>query len=323
VVDIGLYFDLRNPPERRQNWSRKYGFVLELCEELDHLGAHSVWLTEHHLFDDGYLTQPLTYAAAVAARTRRMRIGTAVTIAPFRDAVHLAEEAAVVDLLSNGRLELGLGTGYRVPEFDLFGADITRRYTETDERARQIRRLWSEGRLTPPMPQERPRIWMGYQGPQGARRAGRLGESLLSAEPSLLEPYTAGLREGGHDPSIARMAGGVGGWITEDPEADWPLVSKHLAYQWDSYNRYRVEGTDEQLPKPINPDRWRTRGLSTAFNAFLLATPEDAAAAIRRHVAGTPIETMWLFTDIAGLPEEMVVRHATTLVTQLAPLLHG
>ena len=71
-MNVGLYFDLRNPPPWRRDWQRVYAFTLELCEEGERLGAHSVWVTEHHLFEDGYLPQPLTYAAAIAARTRRL-----------------------------------------------------------------------------------------------------------------------------------------------------------------------------------------------------------------------------------------------------------
>jgi alkanesulfonate monooxygenase SsuD/methylene tetrahydromethanopterin reductase-like flavin-dependent oxidoreductase (luciferase family) len=323
MVNVGLYFDLRNPPPWRQDWARLYGFTLEMCEEADRLGAHSLWVTEHHQFEDGYLTQPLTFAAAVAARTRSARVGIAVTLAPFRSAVHLAEEAAVVDLVSGGRLELGLGTGYRSPEFKLHGADMGSRYATTDERAGEIRALWSDGSLPPPMAQTSPRIWMGYQGPRGARRAGLLGESLLSANPALAAPYRDGLVEGGHDPASARMAGGIGGFITEDPDSNWPLVAKHLAYQWDSYNRYRVEGTDEPAPKPIDPDRWRTRGLGPSHNNFLYATPSVAAEAIAAHVAGTPIETVWFFASIAGMPEDVVARHVQTICTRLAPMLAG
>ena len=134
-MNVGIYLDLRNPPPWKQDPARVYAFALELCEEAERLGAHSVWLSEHHGFEDGYLPQPLTFAAAVAARTARLRIGTAVLLAPLRDPAHIAEEAAVVDLVSDGRLELGLGAGYRVPEFEQFDADPARRYT-TDRRVR-------------------------------------------------------------------------------------------------------------------------------------------------------------------------------------------
>ncbi|MFE5330153.1 LLM class flavin-dependent oxidoreductase [Embleya sp. NPDC056575] len=322
MVDVGIYLDLRNPVEWRQDWSRLYAFTLELCEEADRLGVHSIWTTEHHGFDDGYLSQPLTLAAAIAARTKRARIGTGVTIAPLRHPAHLAEEAAVVDLVSGGRLELGIGTGYRRPEYDLFdrGDLLATRFGATDASAREIRRLWETGTISPPPVQRRPRIWLGYQGPQGARRAGLLGESLLTANPAMAAPYLDGLRAGGHDPATARMAGLLNGWITEDPERDWPVVSRHLAHQWDGYHRYAAEGTGAAPPRPIDPNRWRARGLSAAPGHFLHATPEDAAREIRAYVADTPIETVWFFASLSGMTEDMVRAHVTTLCSRLAPL---
>ena len=115
MTNVGLYFDLRNPPASRVDPTRLHGFTLEMCEEAERLGAHSVWLTEHHLFDDDYIAQPLVFAAAIAARTRRVRIGTAIVIAPLHSPVEIAEQSALVDVVSGGRLDLGLGAGYRVP----------------------------------------------------------------------------------------------------------------------------------------------------------------------------------------------------------------
>src|SRR5437899_7303956 len=122
--------------------------MLEMCEEADRLGCQAIWVTEHHLFDDGYLPQPLTLAAAIAARTKQARIGTRSVIAPVHHPVELAEQAAIVDIISGGRLDLGLGAGYRVPEFELHGADLATRYATTDERARELRRLWAAGGIT-------------------------------------------------------------------------------------------------------------------------------------------------------------------------------
>lgn len=322
-MNVGIYLDLRNPPPWHQDPARVYAFALEVCEEAERLGAHSVWLSEHHLFEDGYLPQPLTFAAAVAARTTRMRIGTAVLLAPLRSAVSMAEEAAVVDLVSGGRLELGLGAGYRLPEFELFGADITTRYSTNDARARELRALWAEGRLTPAPVQERVPIWMGYQGPQGARRAGLLGEGLLSASAEQFAPYRDALVEGGHDPSIARMAGSVQGVVTEDPGREWSQLAPHVAYQADSYRRYMVEGTGRPPPKPVDPERLRRGALGAVLGSFLLATPEDAAAQIRAHTAGAPVETVYLWASIAGMAEDAVTRHVQTICARLAPLLAG
>jgi alkanesulfonate monooxygenase SsuD/methylene tetrahydromethanopterin reductase-like flavin-dependent oxidoreductase (luciferase family) len=131
-MDVGLLFDLRNPEQWHRPWAGHYARTLEWCEEADQRGVGGLWFTEHHLFEDGYLPQPLTFAAAVAARTRRARIGTSVVLPALHHPVDLAEQAALVDLISGGRLELGLGAGYRVPEYQLLGADFGRRFTAAD-----------------------------------------------------------------------------------------------------------------------------------------------------------------------------------------------
>ncbi|MEB3071716.1 LLM class flavin-dependent oxidoreductase [[Mycobacterium] vasticus] len=320
-LNVGIYLDLRNPPQWRRDWSRVYAFGLEVCEEAERLGAHSVWLSEHHLFDDGYLPQPLTFAAAVAARTRRIRIGTAVLIAPFRPAIELAEDAAIVDAISGGRLDLGLGAGYRRPEFDSYGVDFTRRYTDTDERVRALRGLWRDSRVLPAPIQDPVPIWLGYNGPRGAHRAGLLGEGLLSISPDLYAPYRQGLIEGGHDPASARMAGVVNAFVTDDPERDWPIVARQHAYQWDSYRHHMVEGTDAPAPRPIDPERSRAAGLTSAMGGLLYGTPDDVAATIAKHTIGIPARTVFLWASLGGMDEATTIRHVQTICQQLAPML--
>jgi alkanesulfonate monooxygenase SsuD/methylene tetrahydromethanopterin reductase-like flavin-dependent oxidoreductase (luciferase family) len=300
--------------------SAVYGSALELCEEAEALGCHSIWLSEHHLFDDGYLPQPLTFAAAVAARTKRARIGTAIVIAPLHHPVELAEQAAVVDVLSGGRVEVGIGAGYRVPEFDLYGSDLAARYATTDRCAAGLRRLWEV--ITPRPVQARVPIWMGYQGPRGARRAVQLGEHLLSYAARLWEPYRDGLIEAGHDPSSGRMAGGVNGWVTDDPEGDWPVVSRYVAHQFDSYRRHMVEGTDAPIPRPVDPDRLRARDEARGpLNRIVYGTPEEVAADILGATAGAPVATVFLWASIAGMPHELAARHVQTICNELAPRL--
>lgn len=320
-MHTGIYFDLRNPPEWATDPSRLYGFTLDMCAHADALGCHSIWLSEHHLFDDGYLSQPFTMAAAVAARTRRARIGTAIVIAPLHHPVALAEQAAIVDIISGGRLDVGIGAGYRIPEFDLFGADIRRRYTTNDERARELRRLW-DGVVTPGPVQSRVPIWMGYQGPKGARRAGRLGEGLLSADAALWPAYRDGLLEGGHDPTTGRMAGNFESWVSDDPERDWPIVRRHVAAQLDSYRRYMVEGTGRPPPRPVDPDALRGRNKDAGVLRYLLyGTADDVAADVRAATDGAPVETVFFWASIAGMPEDMVARQVELICTELAPRL--
>jgi alkanesulfonate monooxygenase SsuD/methylene tetrahydromethanopterin reductase-like flavin-dependent oxidoreductase (luciferase family) len=319
-VNVGLYFDLRNPPEWRQDWHRLYRFTLEQCEEAERLGAHSIWVTEHHGFEDGYLPQPLAFAAAIAARTERIRIGTAIVIAPLHHPVHLAEQAAVVDILSGGRLDLGLGAGYRDAEYALFGADPARKGGATFDTARAIRGLWAEGSVTPPPVQERLPIWIGARSERNARRTGLLGEGLLRVAPELVGAYRAGLAEGGHDPAAARMAGPVNCFLSEDPERDWPRVAPHVGYQWTSYARYRDGVTHEEAR--VDPDEWRARGIEQGTTSgFLFDTPEEAARRIRAFGGDAPVETIFVWGSVAGMDEALVRENVGLVCTRLAPLL--
>ena len=317
----GLYFDMRNPVAWRRDPVRLYGEFLELCQEAERLGLDSVWVTEHHGFDDDYLPAPLTLLAAAAARTSRIRLGTGVVVAPLHRAAGIAEQAAVVDLLSGGRLDLGLGAGYRPAEFELYGASPRTRYAENDARAREVRELWASGAVTPKPAQARLPIWMGYLGPKGARRAGLLGEYLLSADARLWEPYRAALEEAGHDPAGGRMAGGVQAWVTDDPDRDWPVVSRHLAAQVDSYARHARQGTGLPPPRPVDPDRLRAGEPRTSLNYFFYGTAEDVAARILDYTAGAPVDGVYLWAGLAGMSQDLVARHITTIATRLAPLL--
>jgi alkanesulfonate monooxygenase SsuD/methylene tetrahydromethanopterin reductase-like flavin-dependent oxidoreductase (luciferase family) len=320
-IKVGVYFDLRNPLQWPQDPSRLYGFTLEMCEEAEHLGASSAWFSEHHLFDDDYLTSPLTFAAAAAARTKRIRLGTAILIAPLHHPAEIAEQSVVVDILSNGRLDLGLGTGYRVPEFELFNATLTAKYKQTDDTVRRLRELWSPGGVRPQPVQKRLPIWMGYQGPQGARRAGLLGERLLSIDASLWEPYAEGLSEAGHPQEAGEMAGGVQGWVTDDPERDWPMVSEHLAHQLNSYRHHMVEGTDAPEPKPVDVDRLVKSGRSGPLGAFNYGTPQAVAEQIRASTAGAPVVEVFLWASVGGMSERVVAQNVQTICRRLAPLL--
>jgi alkanesulfonate monooxygenase SsuD/methylene tetrahydromethanopterin reductase-like flavin-dependent oxidoreductase (luciferase family) len=320
-IDVGVYFDLRNPQAWRQSPSRLYSFTIEACQEAERLGASSAWFTEHHLFEDDYMTSPLTFAAAVAARTSRIRLGTAIVIAPLHHPAEIAEQSVAVDLISDGRIDLGLGTGYRVPEFELFDASLKARYGQTDETARRLRALWGPGGVRPRPVQNPMPIWMGYQGPQGARRAGVLGEGLLSADASLWEPYSRGLAEAGHPFTAAAMAGGFSAWASDDPERDWPMVSEHLAHQLNSYRKHMVEGTDAPPPKPVDVERLVTSPRQGPLGSFTYGTPERIAEAIRAYTSGAPVREVFLWASIGGMPEEVVMRNIHTICTRLAPLL--
>jgi alkanesulfonate monooxygenase SsuD/methylene tetrahydromethanopterin reductase-like flavin-dependent oxidoreductase (luciferase family) len=317
---IGMYVDMRNPPEWQRPWSSHYGRWLERIEEAERLGADAVWLTEHHFFDDGYLPQCFTFAAAIAARTSRLRIGTAVALLPLHAPIELAEQIAMVDVISGGRMEPGFGVGYRKPEYVAFDGDFKHRYRVFADGIHTLRQLWGEApgaeRTVTPGPIQQPvPMWGGFGGPMGARTAGRLGLGLQSLSHDLYDEYLVGLEAGGHAASTARMAGQVEFFVSDDPERAWAEIGEHVVYRWNSYNRYMFEGTSRAADPPQHFD------LDTVKDRFLIGTPEQVAAVIRERTAGLPVTDFFSWSDYPGIADELIDRHLELTFSEVAPLL--
>lgn len=310
---IGIYFDMRNPADWARPSATLYANAIDLAVEAERLGLDSVWVSEHHHFDDGYLPQPFTLLAAMASRTSRVLLGTAIVIAPLHHPVEIAEQAAVVDIISNGRLRVGVGAGYVPREFATFGADISRRYGTTDQRIRDLRSLLDDDGVTP-RPIQRPfPIWAGYQGPQGARRAGRLGCGLMSLNPELLAPYREGLTEGGHDPASARMMGLLGIVLADDPESTFERLLPHVCHQLNTYRAAMVEGTGRTVSL-ITPEKLReNRAKPGVIPPIEVLAPDDARNRLRQLTAGVPAEEIYLWASVAGMPDDIVQRHVELL----------
>jgi probable F420-dependent oxidoreductase len=182
--------------------------TIEECERAEAAGFDSVWLGEHHNSVTLY-PAPLIGLAAIAGRTRRLRLGTGVLLLPLYHPLAVAEEAAMVDVISGGRLILGVGAGYAPEEFSAFGVSITERGSRMDEAVPLIHRLWSEENVTHagrhyrvtnatvgPRPVQRPRppIWFAGWVEPAIRRAGRLGDAWLGGPSAKLDELAACVR---------------------------------------------------------------------------------------------------------------------------------
>ena len=120
-----------------------YRDFIDYVVEAEELGYRSVFLVEHHFTGFGQVSASLNLLTYLAARTRRIRLGTAVVVLPWHNPVLLAEEAATVDLLSNGRLDFGVGRGYRPNEFHGFNVEQDDAQERFDEALEVIRRAWT------------------------------------------------------------------------------------------------------------------------------------------------------------------------------------
>ena len=146
-VGIGL-FTAQLPASSKRTFEQEYRETLELVRLAERVGFDSAWVSEHHGSSDGYLPSMLPLLAALAAVTERIELGTGVVLTSFHDPLRLAEDAAVVDLLSGGRLLLGLGNGWREEEFRMFGASKAERGARTEETVEVLRRAWTGRRFS-------------------------------------------------------------------------------------------------------------------------------------------------------------------------------
>ena len=317
---LGLYFDFRNPEPWRRDPARYYGWHLDLIEEADRRGIGSIWVTEHHFVDDGYLPQPLTALAAIAARTTRARLGTGVIVAPLQHPMQIAEQAALVDVLSAGRLELGLGAGYVASEFDAFGADLSRRYHDTDHALAEVGRILAEGGCSPGPVQDPVPMWAGYLGPVGARRAGRLGVGLLTLRRDSYPIYRDALDEAGHGAASARMGGVVDFVLADDPEQMFDAILPHRTHQLNSYRLNAAKGTG-RTPRMLTEDEVREGRGSGVIAPLRVLTVDEAVIRITELCDGLPVDHVFLWASIGGMPEHLVEAQMELLIDQVQPAL--
>jgi natural product biosynthesis luciferase-like monooxygenase protein len=191
----------------------------------EEMGFDSIWAPEHHFTEYGFCASPMVTLAAMASVTKRIRLGSGVVVLPFNDPVRVAEEGAMIDLMSDGRLELGVGRGFQPVEYRGFAADQTKSRQIFDEALQVIVQAWTEGRVSfkgahfdipehsvRPMPLQKPHppIWVAAISDDTFALAGRMGFNLLCSlvygfksdtTVQLLSTYRDSLRTHGHNPA--------------------------------------------------------------------------------------------------------------------------
>jgi probable F420-dependent oxidoreductase len=330
-LSFGLWYDFRNPPAWRQPWDRLYQETLEQVAWADSLGFDSVWLSEHHFTDDGYLPALFPMLAALAMRTSRLRLGTAVLLAPLHHPLRLAEDAAVVDVLSGGRLELGLAPGYRAKEFALLGVPRAERGRRTEETIEVVQAAWRgrpfsyRGRCfqfedaivtPPPLQRPHPPIWVGGSSRASAERAGRHGCHFLpdrDAPAELYERYRAGLAANGHDPARFSIATTQAIYVCEDPERGWQEVKEHYRYMANRYRQWYA-------PTPAEPaTSLLTHADELRRENYLVGTPAMVTAAITLLRRAFPFDRLIFWARPPGLPIERSARSLELFAQQVLP----
>jgi hypothetical protein len=283
-VELVISYDMRAPafgaPAREL-----YAAALDQVHWADELGFDSVGLGEHHASPDGYNPSPLILASAMGARSKRIWFRTSVLLAPLYDPIKLAEDAAVAQLATGGRLLLGIGGGYRPAEFETFGRKLEDRWRAIGETIALLRLAWTgepfewQGRrcLVTPKPDPIPPILLGGGSAAAARRAARIADGWFPPlEPKLWTPYRDECRKlGKPDPGEYPPHGPIFLWVSEDPEKDWERLAPHVLHQLRSYSEWTVEAYGRPsgpYAKQITPETVRRSP------AYRVVTPEQTLA---------------------------------------------
>ncbi len=255
---LGVAYDFRNPPASGMSHRELYAAILDQVTWLDGLGLDLVWFTEHHFVEDGYLPSWVPVAAAMAARTKRVRFSCDVCLLPFNHPIRLAEDLAVLDNLSGGRVEIGVGMGYAPHEFRGFGLPVARRVSLTDEGLAVLRHAFTgekfsfkgkrydfqDVRIAPGYVQPGgPPLWVAAMGEAGALRSARHRTNLLpqGLRARTLDVWKETLRQDGIDAAQFRVGIIRSCLVTDDRERDWALVREGERRRMAVYQRFREE----------------------------------------------------------------------------------
>lgn len=328
-MQFGLLYDFRNPPAWKVSDERLYAQTIEQIVYAEQLGFDAIWISEHHFVEDGYCPSVLAVAAHVAARTTRVRIGTSVLLLPFHDPLRVAEDGAVVDLLSNGRLDLGIGLGYRAEEFEVFGFPRRQRPSRFEENLAILRAAWSgepfthDGRYrriaTPirvtPQPVQRPHppIWCAASSVAAAERAARERLNLtIRGGSDVYEAWANGLRERGEDVTAYQCVTRRSFYVTNDPERAWAEIGPHVAYQADAYVAWGASKFSGDV---------RIDAAEEARRSWDIGSPAEVAEAIRRYHARMPFTQYIGFGVPPGVEPEQMNGSLERFAREVMPLL--
>ena len=253
-MKFGIYSSIADPP-RGERLDLRIDEVIAEAKLAEEVGFDSCFFGEHHQDKDGFLPSPLIVATAVAAHTSTLNVGTSVILLPLHNPVQVAEDVITLDLVSKGRIILGVGLGYQEADFRAFEVPVRQRVGRLEEGVEIIRHCWSgepfsfqgeyhqlENLHIRPSPYQDPAppLWIGASTAPGARRAGRMADGFV-ATPSidldsaiqLADIYREAAMRDGREPLVVLMRDA---WVAETraeaAEVYGPEVISAYKYYW-------------------------------------------------------------------------------------------
>ena len=331
-IRFGLWYDFRNPAQWHQSSDRLYAEIFDQIAWADDNGFDDVWLSEHHFIEDGYLPSILPVAAAIAARTGRIRIISGVLLMPFHNPVRLAEDIAVVDVISGGRFELGVGVGFKLEEFESFGIPFKERGARTNQSLEIIRRALARETVTykseffdfknikvapEPIQKPYPPIWLGGFTQAALRRAARYGDGFTvpAANRDVYDRYVAELKKQNRPTDDIRFASSS--WcliVSNDPEKTFAEAADQIIYQANDYSAWLSAAGLSPLSEHLRDrEQLRQSGL------LQVVDPDTAIKMIRDFINAVPVTHFFSWTLPPGLPPRWAQTHLELFASKVIP----
>ena len=305
-MKFGIYSSIANPP-RGEDLPRCVDEVIEEARLAEQAGFDSCFFGEHHQDRDGFLPSPLIVCTAVAASSTTLRVGTSVILLPLHHPVRLAEDVVTLDIISKGRVTVGVGLGYQPADFQAFGITMSDRVELFEEKIEILRNCWSgqefsyEGkhhsiknlRVRPDTVQTpHPPLWIGGGAPVSARRAGTLGDAFVSTPSTtlqntcrLIDQYRRSAEAAGKKPEVVIMRDAwVAGSRKEAEEVYGPEVLAAYRYYWrNGLSEFKsIKDESELTLDRIAKDR------------LILGDPEECLTEFQRWQEATGAESCLL-----------------------------
>jgi natural product biosynthesis luciferase-like monooxygenase protein len=326
----------------------------DIMVRAEEFGFDSLWPAEHHFSEYGYCASPAVTLAALAARTQNVRLGTGVVVLPLNHPLRVAEEYAMIDLLSGGRVDLGVGRGYQPHEFAGYGVDQSRSRDIFHESIEIIQKAWTEESFSyeggfyqvhdlnvrpKPLQQPHPPIWMASLSPQTFEICGRCGFNLMCAPvfgfdvnrgAAFIQQYRDALKGHGRDPAQFEIAGLVMTYVAETTQEALDDFADAVMWYYKTFAKYIA-------PPPGQP-AVPSYEMYTAARDMLASAEWDRIVEAGSVVCGSPDQvaeriaqlhelcgfTHYLsWTRIGGLEHKKVLRSMELMRDKVMPQVRG
>jgi len=315
------------PKEIPRTVGQFYDELLDSAQLAEELGFESFWIAEHHFSEYGALPSPAVWMAAAAGRTRKIRLGVGVSVLPFHNPLDIAEQYAMVDVISGGRLEFGIGSGYLKHEYGGFSVPLEEKHARFDESLEIIQRAWTgerfsyDGRFTKvtdtalqltPIQKPYPPTYMAVLRDEAAREIGARGYPLLTVPyaqadgmgslAKLTQSYREAHAAAGHDPKQAVVGCALHGYVTNDP-AD---LDRHAKPSLARYIRTRSYATT------------RAYDLLQEKELVTIGAPSRVISVIR-HLEEAGFDMLLSIMDFGGMEHRAVRNSMETFAREVMP----